>query len=298
MSLHKGANTVVVRRNLDPRELELQALVLSARGITSEIVAEENEFSLLVAGDQAIEADEELTAYANENRPSAQTEARRRDFGSIELVLVYWAVLLFFFAAARRSAFEVAWLDLGSADSVRIKAGEWWRTATALCLHVSGAHLLSNLLFGGVFLLLLSQALGGGLASLAIVASGAGGNFLNALLRPEPHDSIGASTALFGAIGVLAVLNMASRQPAAGTGLRMWLPLAGGVMLLSFLGFSGEQTDILGHVCGFAAGLCSGVLIARFPRSRVESFSLQFAVAILSALSMALVWILAVGKSP
>jgi rhomboid protease GluP len=296
MSLHGSSNSVVVRRNQDPRKIELHALVLSARGIESEVVAGENDFSLIVAESQAVEADQELSAYENENRPSPPVDSRHRRFGSSELVLIYWTVLLFFFAAARRNAFDVAWLELGSADSVRIKAGEWWRTATALCLHVSGGHLLSNLLFGGVFLLLLSQALGGGLAALSVVAAGAGGNFLNALLRPEPHDSIGASTALFGAIGILAVLNMASRQSAARAGLRAWLPLAGGVMLLAFLGFSGEQTDILGHVCGFAAGLCIGALIAPVERARVQTFALQFAAALLSALSITLAWIFAVGK--
>jgi membrane associated rhomboid family serine protease len=296
MSLHRGSDSVVVRRNQDPREIELHALVLRARGIESEIVAGENDFSLIVAENQAVEADQELSAYDNENRPPAAVDLRPRRFGNTELVLIYWTVLLFFFAATRRNAFDVAWLELGSADSVRIKAGEWWRTATALCLHVSGGHLLSNLLFGGVFLLLLSQALGGGLAALSVVAAGAGGNLFNALLRPEPHDSIGASTALFGAIGILAVLNMASRHSAARPGLRAWLPLAGGLMLLAFLGFSGEQTDILGHVCGFAAGLCIGVLIAPVERARVQTFPFQFAAALLSALSIALAWIFAIGK--
>jgi membrane associated rhomboid family serine protease len=296
MGLHRDSDSVVVRRNQDPREIELHALVLSARGIESEIVPENDDFNLVVAESRAVEADQELTAYENENQPPARVESRPRRSGDIELVLVYWTLLLFFFAAARHSAFDVAWLDLGSADSVRIKTGEWWRTATALCLHVSGGHLLSNLLFGGLFLLLLAQALGGGLAALSILAAGAGGNLLNALLRPAPHDSIGASTALFGAIGILAVLNMASRQTATRPGLRTWLPLAGGVMLLAFLGFSGEQTDILGHVCGFAAGLCLGVLAAALARIRVPTFPFQFAAALLAALSLALAWAFAIGS--
>jgi hypothetical protein len=53
---------VVVRRNQDPREIELHALVLRARGIESEIVAGENDFSLIVAENQSVEADQEVSA--------------------------------------------------------------------------------------------------------------------------------------------------------------------------------------------------------------------------------------------
>ena len=35
-------------------------------------------------------------------------------------------------------------------------------------------------------------------------------------------------------------------------GVRRWAPLGGGIMLLVFLGFSGERTDIGAHVAGFA----------------------------------------------
>jgi hypothetical protein len=67
-------------------------------------------------------------------------------------------------------------------------------------------------------------------------------------------------------------------------------------MLLAFLGFSGEQTDILGHVCGFAAGLCLGVLAAALARIRVPTFPFQFAAALLAALSLALAWAFAIGS--
>ena len=40
--------------------------------------------------------------------------------------------------------------------------------------------------------------------------------------------------------------------------LRDWIPLAGGVTLLVFLGLSGAKTDILGHILGFGFGIAVG----------------------------------------
>ena len=141
-----------------------------------------------------------------------------------------------------------------------------WRTVTALFLHGSGTHLLSNLVFGTVFLLLLSRILGPGMTALAVVAAGAAGNALNALVRPAIHTSIGASTAMFAAVGLLAALRQNWRAGRMSAGLRDWVPLAGGVMLLALLGFSEGQTDILAHVFGFASGVCAGSLLAWLDR--------------------------------
>ena len=174
------------------------------------------------------------------------------------------------FAAARHDALSVQWLEIGSAQTGLIRAGEWWRTVTALFLHVSGTHLLSNLAFGTVFLLLLSQVLGPGMTALAVVAAGAAGNALNALVRPAFDTSIGASTAIFAAVGLLAALRQNWRPGRMSLSPRDWIPLAGGVMLLALLGFSEGQTDILAHVFGFVSGVCVGSLFAWLDRRWTE----------------------------
>ena len=127
-------------------------------------------------------------------------------------------------------------------------------TLTALSLHGDLGHLASNLAAGLVFGLLLSQLLGWGLAWLAMLVAGGLGNGLDALLRFEPHAAVRASTALFGALGVLAGYWRRARTIPWRGGIRRWAPLAGGVMLLVFLGTSGERTDVGAHVAGFAVG--------------------------------------------
>jgi rhomboid protease GluP len=295
MKTQERRKVVVVRRCAELGQAELYALVLSAKGIESVIVQDADAFNLLVAPEDADQADEELTAHDSENQ-GHPTERKRVSPAppNIEILLVYWAVLLFFFAAARRDALSVQWLEIGSAQVGLIRAGEWWRTVTALFLHVFGTHLLSNLAFGTVFLLLLSQVLGPGMTSLAVVAAGAAGNALNALVRPAVHTSIGASTAIFAAIGLLAALRQNWRPGPISSSLRDWIPLAGGVMLLALLGFGEGQTDILAHVFGFASGVCIGSLLAWLDRRWPENRSTQRKSAWAAGGIVVLAWLCAI----
>lgn len=149
------------------------------------------------------------------------------------------------------------WLERGCADAGAIKAGEWWRCVTALTLHADHLHLLGNVAIGGVFILLLCRALGSGLAWALILAAGSIGNALNAWLHTPLHRSVGASTAVFGTVGLLAAIGLLRNgQPWRR---RWFLPLAAAVALLALLGSEGENTDLGAHLCGFAAGLGLGL---------------------------------------
>ena len=295
----ESCHEVAVRRCAERHQAELYALVLSARAITSAVVRDAQGFSLLVASEDADQAKQELAAYDSENQ-GRSTE--RKHVGStplnIEFLLAYWAVLLFFFAAARSDVLSVEWLEIGSGRVDLIRAGEWWRTVTALFLHVSGIHLLSNLAFGAVFLLLLSQVLGPGMTALAVVAAGAAGNLLDALVRPPSHTFIGASTAIFAGVGLLAALRRNWRRGRMFSTLRDWAPIAGGIMLLAFLGFGDGQTDILAHIFGFLSGICLGGLLARLDRPWLEDSPAQVGSAWASGGIVALAWLCAILVRP
>ena len=259
---------VVVKRCGERREADLYALVLSARGISSVIFHEAGGYCLSVSSEDAEQATDEITAYNSENLDqSTQGKRLRSTPPNIEFLLSYWAILLFFFAAARNNALSIDWLGIGSPQAGLIRAGQWWRLVTALFLHESGLHLLSNLAFGTLFLLLLSQVLGPGVAALAVIAGGAAGNALDILVRPASHTMIGASTAIFAGIGLLSALryNWRPGRPLFSS-MRGLAPIGGGIMLLAFLGFSGEQTDVLAHVFGFGSGLVLGFALATLDR--------------------------------
>ena len=257
-----------MKRCAKRREAELYALVLSARGISSVIVHEAGGYCLTVSSEDAEQATDEITAYISENHDQSTPSKRLRSTPpNIEFLLSYWAILLFFFAAARPNAFSIDWLGIGSAQAGLIRAGEVWRLVTALFLHESGLHLLSNLAFGTLFLLLLSQVLGPGVTALAVIAGGAAGNALDILVRPASHTVIGASTAIFAGIGLLSALRYNGRPGRhLFSTMRGIAPIGGGIMLLAFLGFGGEQTDVLAHVFGFGSGLVLGFVLAKLDR--------------------------------
>ena len=79
--------------------------------------------------------------------------------------------------------------------------------------------------------------------------------------------------------------------------LQDWAPLAGGVMILVFLGIGGEQTDVLAHMLGFTAGLCVGAFMAQTDRCWREKKSLQTLYGCLAIGVVALAWALAILRA-
>ena len=294
MDREEQGDLTEIRRFTDPRQAEPYALVLTAMGIQSLIARDGRFTALYVAHEDAVKADDELAAYDSENRERQPERDRLRPaLPRIEVAMVYWVVLLFFFAAARHEAFSFDWTGEGAVQSGLMLKGEWWRAVTALSLHTNGAHLLGNLVFGTVFLMLLSQVTGAGVAALAMISAGAAGNVLGALVRSSEYTSIGASTAIFAGIGLLAALRQTGREHFAISVLRNWTPVAGGLALLAFLGLSGENTDILAHVLGFGSGIAVGWMLARWDRNWTVDRGLQRTCAITAAAAMFFAWVAA-----
>jgi rhomboid protease GluP len=144
--------------------------------------------------------------------------------------------------------------------------GEWWRPFTALFLHADVPHLIGNLLSGLFFGALVARSIGPWRGWTLILACGTLGNVItSALTWPENFTSIGASTAVFGALGVLSGLGFAAmlRARLHLPWARIAAPVLAGIILLGWLGGGSESgnTDVLGHVFGFGSGLTAGILI-------------------------------------
>ena len=249
----------------------------------------------LVAHKDVAKANHELTAYDSENHKRlSETKLLHPPLPRLEIAIAYWAVLLFFFAAASNNVFSFDWVGEGAAQAGTMIRGEWWRTVTALSLHVSTTHLLGNLVFGTAFLLLLTQVTGAGVAYLAMVAGGAAGNAINALVQLPTHTSIGASTAIFAGLGLLATLQQIRRASHSFFTLRDGAPLVGGIALLAFLGFSGENTDILAHILGFGSGIATGWVLTRWNHDWPANRSMQWKCASTAGVIMAGAWFAAI----
>jgi rhomboid protease GluP len=128
-----------------------------------------------------------------------------------------------------------------------------------------------------------------------MILCGATGNTLDILVRPASHTLIGASTAIFATVGLLASLQYKSGgDRRVFSTLRDWAPIGGGVMLLAFLGFGDGQTDILAHVFGFVSGVGLGVVLARFDRLWLDDSLAQVWAALAAGGIAVLAWLSAI----
>lgn len=257
------ATWITLERTRDERQSAELALVLEARAIEHRRVRGAYGVELQVPEYEYRRAREEISGYEHENaargkRPAVPELVGRGWPG----VAVYTAVLLLAAVGGEQGLFGRDWLAAGGLDAGALLGGEWWRAVTALTLHADLRHLLSNLVFGGFLGYFAARHMGSGLAWAAIVAAGAVGNVANAVLSGADHRSIGASTAVFAALGLLAAFTWRRSRAEGMTTRARVAPLVAGVALLAYTGTAGENTDIGAHLTGFLAGLVPGALLA------------------------------------
>ncbi len=254
-----GTSLVAIYRSRNRAECLELTLILESVGIEYQFHRQAGAYAILVKSSDESRARAELQAYVQENRDwelRAPTIPGHAD-GWIG-VLIYWDVLVMVALLRHYHALGGDWLAAGRMKAGLVRQGEWWRTVTGLSLHVDLTHLLGNLLFGALFGLFAGQVLGSGLAWFSILVAGALGNAMNAWLQPAQHSSVGASTAIFAALGILSAHAWKRRRHTERRWVRQLVPLLGGVALLGFVGTGGARTDFIAHLTGFFAGLLLG----------------------------------------
>jgi len=262
---------------------------MSAKGIPFEIYDLPDGFTLYVPATEAERAEREIALYEKGEKERREQHERHvyypDDVPGLVLVLTLLALFHSWTYAPPGRAF---WLDAGRASASRILDGEWWRTITALTLHADLGHLLSNLVFGGVVIWALRRLLGAGRVWFLVLLSGALGNLLNAIFYASAHHSIGASTAVFGAVGLLAAVQLSSRFRLPRT--RIWIPFGAGLALLAMLG-SSQKTDMMAHFFGFIAGFAIGIASLPFlVRGLLGGRAANWLLAVASLALLALSW--------
>jgi membrane associated rhomboid family serine protease len=245
-------------------------LVLSAAGIPSSVLRDSGGFALHVASADVHRAEAELAAYAEDVATRDAALARRRRsrppeaVGSapLSVALLTTLAMVGFYNWTGPARAGAAWFAHGSADVAAMRAGELWRAVTALCLHADLAHLTANALFGSFFLAAAGRSLGAGLALALVTLAGAGGNAVNAFLRSSDYVSLGASTAVFGAVGLLSGLGVVRRVQRGDRWRLTLLPFAGGLGILAMVGSGGGRVDVFAHLFGLLVGVLLGLATA------------------------------------
>jgi rhomboid protease GluP len=253
---------------LSQRSARLWALVLDARYIECRIEQTEGGWVVEVPPAALPAALKELRLFVQENRHWPPVHPPPRPM--IENTLSTLSILLLLATFHNLTALDltimghhpVDWIGIGNAQAGAILDGECWRLATALTLHADWLHLLSNLAIGGIFVIFLCRDLGSGLAWSLLLASGMFGNLANAYIQLRSHSSVGSSTAVFAAVGMLGAISMVRYRNHLRK--RWLLPVAAAVALLTLLGTEGKQTDLGAHLFGFVFGLGFGMLAELF----------------------------------
>lgn len=272
-----------------------RALVLEAAGIPYLAEQAGAEHVLSVPSVTAARAAAELGAFDRENVswPPAKPALIAPPTRGLAAAATYAIVIAYFYHLQTIGAFGLDWWRRGMAITERIRAGEWWRGTTALTLHSDVVHLTGNMAFGAMFVAAAAQALGNGVALLGILLAGILGNLLNALIQNATHSSVGASTASFGAVGLLVAFQWSRRHRARWSRLQRWTPPFIGIVLLGYLGTSGERTDVMAHLTGFGAGCLLGALVALLPAHILARRGVQCGSAALALLVLVIGWLLA-----
>ncbi|HEY0705223.1 MAG TPA: rhomboid family intramembrane serine protease [Polyangia bacterium] len=266
----------LVRSTRSPELMGSWSLVLEALGIEGRVINDGPLLHLIVLpGDQA-RAEAALLAHDRERRAEAETRPPAIPDGGWSAAGVGFAIAIaaFHFVTGPRAGTDPGgWFARGSSIANLVMGGEPFRAVTALSLHSDWGHVAGNAVAALLFVSALGRWMGGGMALLCTMLAGTAGNLLVAWIYRHHHNSVGASTATFAALGILGGLQMV-RWLRGGEGIgrrRAILQVIGACLgVFAMLGV-GEKVDVLAHLAGLGLGLGLGVVVARtfkFPLSR------------------------------
>jgi membrane associated rhomboid family serine protease len=246
------------------QRIRLWALTLDSRSIPCQLDNTPHDLRLLVPPEQYPAAIFELRRFEELNRNWPPPAPRHHPLTENTLATLSVLILLATFHNITQIDVQLPgitlpdWVSVGNAQAAKILDGQWWRTVTALTLHADWAHLSSNLAIGGIFIIFLCRELGSGLAWSLLLGAGSLGNLVNAYVQPATHNSVGASTAVFGAVGTLAAISLVRYRH--NLRKRWMLPVAAALALLALLGTEGKNTDLGAHLFGFVYGGFLGLI--------------------------------------
>jgi rhomboid protease GluP len=272
------------------------SLVLEAKAIEHNMEESGGSWVLTVTPGLVHLAYEEISRYSAERGAPRAIPSQAEPFGGAASGAIgYLLILLLIAYSAGIGLFGADWLSLGALDAGAPR--EWWRALTALTLHLDQEHLLGNLLFGVFAGIAAGRLLGPGIAWASILAAGALANYAEILIAPATHRAVGASTAVFAALGLLSGLAWRQRLSLRERRWYAWAPLIAGICLLTLLGAGSAHVDVLGHALGFLFGVGFGWIYARAGIPRNRSRHLQIATGAGAVLLVVAAWLLALSHA-
>lgn len=255
----------------NPNVADESGLVVLSMGLSYWIRKEDENFVVYVEEETATQVAKEISEYEQDKKLLARQleEARALPEYSGDVVMPFLYIMLLLTGFWFQIRFH-PWVVIHGSNSARhfVEELEWWRPLTALFLHADWLHLLKNAVSGLLFGCLVAGSLGPRRGWILILLTGVMGNTATALIRPiDSAPSIGASTAVFGALGILTAFGVTMafrlRRFFHYSLVSKLVPLVFGLTLLAMQGMGGgpdSNTDVLAHVNGFGAGSILGAI--------------------------------------
>jgi len=280
----------VVLKNLSEDDADTYRLVLSSTGISYYLREDGHRWDILVNDTDYEKALIVIEEYLEENPEVQKTEAPlyyeyQRTFTGIWVSMLLIACHV---AIATGDKSDLFVRTYGS-SAFHILHGELYRSVTSLMLHAGPLHLMGNIAGIAIFGTAVCTIMGWGVGWFMILATGIVGNLTNALLYTSGHISVGASTAVFGAIGILSASQFFKKFKQSGQKIKAFLPLSCGLALLGILG-SGEHSDLMAHLFGFLAGIVLGSLYSIFVKEP-KTKGYQAGSLLLTLCLLAMAWL-------
>ncbi|MGY1740437.1 rhomboid family intramembrane serine protease [Blastococcus sp. SYSU D01050] len=219
-------------------------------------------------------------------RPPAVRSAGRR-WGVVTLTLIALNVAMFV-ATAVSAAVDGAdpldnqlsplFADLQLAPVLVQVFGEDWRLITAAFLHIGITHLALNMLALLLFGSELERALGWWRYLSVYLLSALGGSVAIQLFGDPARPVAGASAAIYGLLGGMAVVLLAARQD-----LRGLLTLLAINVVISFL----PGVSLLGHLGGLVVGfVAAGIVVLARRRTELQVLGLLLLAGVLTVTAL------------
>jgi membrane associated rhomboid family serine protease len=213
--------------------------------------------------------------------------AAGRRWGTVTLTLIAINVAMFLVTAVSALANGASPLDnydsplfaaLAQAPADVVVSGEWWRLLTAAFLHFGLIHLVFNMLALLMFGAELERAIGRGRFLTLYLVSALGGATAIQLFAASNVLAAGASTAIYGLLGGLGVVLVATRQS-----LRGLIQLLAINLFISLL----PGLSLIGHLGGLVTGaLTAGILVVARRRQALQILGVAALVVVLVVLAV------------
>jgi membrane associated rhomboid family serine protease len=239
------------------------SVVLVATGNACWIVSEGERHRLLVEPAAESHAREQLARYDRESvgwPPPPITDRAALPSPDVLTPLVWSLAVL---AIYRMQAGHPSWVRDGTLDPGAIFGrGEWWRIGTALFLHGNAEHVISNALSGVLVFTAVISTIGRLRGWLLVATASLLGNLAIAALNiARDYRSLGASTAIFAALGLLtgrAVRVVIAHGKHPHRWRALFVPAAAGLTVLALYGAGTGNVDVPAHASGFVTGAVMG----------------------------------------